>query len=67
MTTTSPSGPWSRSGLAEEARLIFLTHVAREGDLLATIDELRRHQAVDRVSGVLRVIGERMTTGRRAS
>jgi homoserine dehydrogenase len=46
-------------GLADEARLIFLTHVAREGDLLATIDELRRLQAVDRVSGVLRVIGER--------
>ena len=45
-------------GLAEEARLIFLTHVAREGDLLATIDKLRQHQAVDRVSGVLRVIGE---------
>ena len=45
-------------GLAEEARLNFLPHVAREGDLLATIDELRRHQAVDRVSGVLRVIGE---------
>jgi homoserine dehydrogenase len=45
-------------GLAEEARLIFLTHVAREGDLLATIDQLRRLQAVDRVSGVLRVIGE---------
>jgi homoserine dehydrogenase len=45
-------------GLAEEARLIFLTHVAREGDLLETIDELRRHQAVDRVSGVLRVVGE---------
>jgi homoserine dehydrogenase len=45
-------------GLAEEARLIFLTHAAREGDLLTTIDELRTHQAVDRVSGVLRVIGE---------
>ena len=45
-------------GMAEEARLIFLTHTAREGDLLATIDELRQHQAVDRVSGVLRVIGE---------
>ena len=42
-------------GLAEEARLIFLTHVAREGDLLATIDALRQLQAVDRVSGVLRV------------
>jgi homoserine dehydrogenase len=45
-------------GLAEEARLIFITHVAREGDLLATIDKLRMHQAVDRVSGVLRVLGE---------
>jgi len=44
-------------GLADEARLIFLTHIAREGDLLATIDELRMLQAVDRVSGVLRVIG----------
>jgi homoserine dehydrogenase len=43
-------------GLADEARLIFLTHVAREGDLLATIDELRMLRAVDRVSGVLRVI-----------
>ena len=52
-------------GLAEEARLIFLTHVAREGDLLATIDELRRHQAVDRVSGVLRVIGEDEREGER--
>ena len=49
-------------GLAEEARLIFLTHVAREGDLLATIDALRQLQAVDRVSGVLRVIdGETRT------
>jgi homoserine dehydrogenase len=44
-------------GLADEARLIFLTHLAREGDLLATLDELRLLQAVDRVSGVLRVIG----------
>jgi homoserine dehydrogenase len=45
-------------GLADEARLIFLTHSAREGDLLATLDELRLLQAVDRVGGVLRVIGE---------
>jgi homoserine dehydrogenase len=44
-------------GLADEARLVFLTHVAREGDVSATIDELRRLPAVDRVSGVLRVIG----------
>jgi homoserine dehydrogenase len=47
-----------QGGLSDEARLIFLTHTAREGDLLATIDELRRLQAVDRVSGVLRVIGD---------
>ncbi len=45
-------------GLADEARLIFLTHLAREGDLLATIDALRLLGEVDRVSGVLRVIGE---------
>jgi homoserine dehydrogenase len=45
-------------GLNDEARLIFLTHLAREGDLLATLDELRLLKAVDRVSGVLRVIGE---------
>jgi homoserine dehydrogenase len=47
-----------QSGLSHEARIVFLTHVAREGDLLATIDELRMLQAVDRVSGVLRVIDE---------
>jgi homoserine dehydrogenase len=45
-------------GWNDEARLIFLTHKAREGDLLGTIDELRLLQAVDRVGGVLRVIGE---------
>jgi homoserine dehydrogenase len=45
-------------GWDDEARLIFLTHRAREGDLLGTIDELRLLQAVDRVGGVLRVIGE---------
>jgi homoserine dehydrogenase len=45
-------------GWDDEARLIFLTHKAREGDLLRTIDELRLLQAVDRIGGVLRVIGE---------
>ncbi len=50
-------------GLGDEARLIFLTHVAREGDLLATIDELRVLNAVDRVSGVLRVMGEQEDEG----
>src|ERR1700677_3945428 len=45
-------------GWDDEARLIFLPHKARGGDLLGTIDELRLLQAVDRVGGVLRVIGE---------
>jgi homoserine dehydrogenase len=44
-------------GLGREARLIFLTHVAREGDVEATIGDLHRLAAVDRVGGVLRVVG----------
>jgi homoserine dehydrogenase len=44
-------------GLGDEARLIFLTHVAREGDVAATIEGLDALDAVDRVGGVLRVIG----------
>ena len=39
-------------GLGDEARLIFLTHAAREGDVQATIADLRRLGAVDRVGGV---------------
>lgn len=44
-------------GLGDEARLIFLTHVAREGDVLATIEALAVLDAVDRVGGMLRVVG----------
>ncbi|HTZ08515.1 MAG TPA: homoserine dehydrogenase [Acidimicrobiales bacterium] len=44
-------------GLDAEARLIFLTHVAREGDVRATLGELRRLEAVKHVGGVLRVVG----------
>jgi homoserine dehydrogenase len=43
-------------GLGDEARLIFLTHSAREGDVAKTIEELHQLPAVDRVGGVLRVI-----------
>jgi len=43
-------------GLGQEARLIFLTHTAREGDVQATIAGLHSLPAVDRVGGVLRVI-----------
>ncbi len=43
-------------GLGDEARLIFLTHVAREGDVQRTLSGLRRLDVVDHVGGVLRVI-----------
>jgi homoserine dehydrogenase len=44
-------------GLGDEARLIFLTHVAVEGAVQATLRGLEALPAVDRVGGVLRVIG----------
>ncbi len=44
-------------GLDDEARLIFLTHVAREGDVQATLLDLRHLDAVEGVGGVLRVVG----------
>jgi homoserine dehydrogenase len=44
-------------GLGDEARLIFLTHIAVEGAMRATIAGLAALPAVDRVGGVLRVIG----------
>jgi homoserine dehydrogenase len=44
-------------GLGDEARLIFLTHTAFERDMKATIDELESLGAVDRIGGLLRVIG----------
>jgi homoserine dehydrogenase len=47
-----------QEGLGDEARLIFITHRARERDLQATLRELRDLEPVDRVNSVLRVIGE---------
>ena len=48
-------------GLADEARLIFLTHLAREGDLLATLDDLRLLQGGR--PGQRRVAGHRRGGG----
>jgi len=45
-------------GLGDEARLIFLTHVAREGDVQRTLSGLRNLDVVDHVGGVLRVMGD---------
>jgi homoserine dehydrogenase len=45
-------------GMHDEARLIFLTHVARQGDVVRTLDGLRRLDVVGHVGGVLRVMGD---------
>lgn len=46
-----------QSGLADEARLSFLTHAARDRDVRATVVELDALAAVDRVGACLRVLG----------
>ena len=45
-------------GIGDEARLIFVTHSAREADLRATVHALRDVEAVHRVGSVLRVLGD---------
>jgi homoserine dehydrogenase len=46
-----------QKGLGDEARLIFLTHTAKEGDVAATVAELGRLDVVDHIGAVLRVVG----------
>jgi homoserine dehydrogenase len=46
-----------QEGLGDEARLVFITHVAFERDMQATIAGLRELDAVDRVGTMLRVVG----------
>ena len=46
-----------QEGLGDDARLVFITHVAREADVQATLRALRHLPAVKRVGGLLRVIG----------
>lgn len=46
-----------QDGLGAEARIVFLTHTAREGDVRATLEDLRGIETVERVGTVLRVIG----------
>ncbi|MHB8437609.1 MAG: homoserine dehydrogenase [Acidimicrobiales bacterium] len=45
-------------GLGDEARLVFVTHVARQGDVMATLQGLRELEAVEHIGGVLRVLGD---------
>ncbi len=46
-----------QKGEASEAHLIFVTHLAREAAMTATIHEVRELDPVQRVGSVLRVIG----------
>jgi len=44
-------------GLGDEARLIFITHTARERDVQACLRDLRGLDVVDQIGGLIRVIG----------
>ncbi|MGH9137220.1 MAG: homoserine dehydrogenase, partial [Acidimicrobiales bacterium] len=46
-----------QEGLGDEARLVFITHTARERDVQATIHGLRELDAVKRIVSMLRVVG----------
>ena len=44
--------------LVDEARLTFVTHTAREGDVRDTLDALAGLGPVERIGGVMRIMGE---------
>jgi homoserine dehydrogenase len=46
-----------QEGLGDDARLVFITHDAREADVQATLRDLRELDAVKTVGVLLRVIG----------
>ena len=48
----------NQRGIGDDARLIFVTHKAREADVRATVEALQGVEAVHRVGSVLRVMGE---------
>ena len=45
-------------GLADEARLVFLTHMARHGSFMGTLEALKGIDAVEQIGGALRVLGD---------
>ncbi len=45
-------------GIGDDARLIFVTHKARESDLRDAVEGVRELEPVHRVGSVLRVMGE---------
>jgi homoserine dehydrogenase len=47
-----------QEGIGADARLVFITHMAREADVQACLTEFKKSPVVKRSSGLLRVIGE---------
>lgn len=47
-----------QEGIGADARLVFITHSAREADVQACLSEFKKSPVVKRSSGLLRVIGE---------
>jgi homoserine dehydrogenase len=47
-----------QDGYAGEARLAFVTHLAREGDLRSTLGALAELDTVERIGGVMRIVGD---------
>lgn len=47
-----------QEGLGPDARLVFITHVALESEVQATVRDLRELDVVRSIGGLLRVIGE---------
>jgi homoserine dehydrogenase len=46
-----------QEGNGPDARLVFVTHVAKESAVQATVRELRELDVVRNIGGLLRVIG----------
>jgi homoserine dehydrogenase len=51
-----------QEGRGDAARIVFITHLAREADVRTTVEELRGLDAVRRVNNVIRVLGDESGT-----
>jgi len=47
-----------QEGVGDAARLIFITHQAREADVQGTLDDLRDLDVIHEITSVLRVVGD---------
>ena len=47
-----------QEGYAGEARLLLVTHLAREGDIRDTLAELAELDTVEEIGGVMRIVGD---------